>query len=102
MAPPLTVACVGSSSTAGKGQAFNWIVELEQRPQNRRFAFRNFGIGGDLSFYVLERLPQVLDCRPRIVVVAIGNNDAWALASAKTRRSFRSIKRLPHTPPAAL
>ena len=57
MAPPVTVACVGSSSTAGKGQAFNWIIELAQRPQNRRFAFRNFGMGGDLSFNVLERLP---------------------------------------------
>ncbi|MGA2398357.1 MAG: GDSL-type esterase/lipase family protein [Steroidobacteraceae bacterium] len=101
MVPDITVACVGSSSTAGKGQAFNWVGELEQRPQNRRFAFRNFGIGGDLSFNVLERLPQVLDCRPRIVVVAVGNNDVLALASAKARRFFRIFKRLPHDPSAA-
>lgn len=101
MAPLVTVACVGSSSTAGKGQAFNWIVELEQRPQNRRFAFRNFGIGGDLSFNVLERVPQVLDCRPGIVVVAVGNNDVLALASAKARHFFRIVKRLPHAPSAA-
>lgn len=101
MAPPVTVACVGSSSTAGKGQAFNWIVELEQRPQNRRFAFRNFGIGGDLSFNVLERVPQVLNCRPGIVVVAVGNNDVLALASAKARHFFRIVKRLPHAPSAA-
>ena len=101
MTAPLTVACVGSSSTAGKGQAFNWIIELEQRPGNQRFAFRNFGIGGDLSFNVLERLPQVLDCRPRIVVVAVGNNDVLALASKKARRFFRIVKRLPHDPSAA-
>ena len=101
MATSVTVACVGSSSTAGKGQAFNWIVELARRPQNRRFSFRNFGIGGDLSFNVLERLPQVLDCRPKIVVVAIGNNDVLALASPKARRFFRIVKRLPHTPSAA-
>ena len=101
MAASVTVACVGSSSTAGKGQAFNWIVELAHRPQNRRFTFRNFGIGGDLSFNVLERLPQVLDCRPKIVVVAIGNNDVLALASPKARRFFRIVKRLPHAPSAA-
>ena len=101
MARPVTVACVESSSTAGKGQAFNWIIELEQRPQNQRFAFRNFGIGGDLSFNVLERLPQVLDCRPRIAVVAIGNNDVLALASPKARRFYRIVKRLPHNPSAA-
>jgi lysophospholipase L1-like esterase len=97
----VTVACVGSSSTAGKGQAFNWIVELAHRPQNRCFTFRNFGIGGDLSFNVLARLPQVLDCRPKIVVVAIGNNDVLALASPKARRFFRIVKRLPHAPLAA-
>lgn len=101
MPTPVTVACVGSSSTAGKGQAFNWILELEHRPQNRRFAFRTFGHGGDLSFNVLERLPQVLDCRPRIVVVAVGNNDVLALASPKARRLFRILKRLPHKPSAA-
>jgi len=101
MSPDLTVACVGSSSTAGKAQAFNWVGELERRPQNRRFAFRHFGIGGDLSFNVLERLPQVIDCRPRIVVVAVGNNDVLALASAKARRFFRVVKRLPHDPSAA-
>lgn len=98
---PVTVACVGSSSTAGKAQAFNWTVELAHRPQNRRFTFRDFGIGGDLSFNVLERLPRVLDCRPKIVVVAIGNNDVLALASPKARRFFRLVKRLPHTPSAA-
>jgi lysophospholipase L1-like esterase len=101
MATSVTVACVGSSSAAGHGQSFNWTVELAHRPQNQRFTFRNFGIGGDLSFNVLERLPQVLDCRPKIVVVAIGNNDVLALASPKARRFFRIVKRLPQAPSAA-
>jgi hypothetical protein len=43
----------------------------------------------------------VLDCRPRIVVVAVGNNDVLALAWAKARRFFRIIKGLPHNPSAA-
>ena len=101
MAAPVTVACVGAGSTAGKGRAFDWIVELAERPQNRRLTFRNFGFGGDLSFNVLERLPQVLDYRPKIVVVAVGNNDVLALASPKARRVFRIVKRLPHSPSAA-
>jgi len=33
------IACLASSSTAGKGQAFNWINELERRPNNRDFTF---------------------------------------------------------------
>lgn len=95
------MACVGSSTTAGKGQAFDWIAALEARPQNREFRFRNFGVGGDLSFNVLERLPQVLDCRPKAIVVLIGSNDALALVSAKARRFLRIVKRLPHNPSAA-
>lgn len=95
------VACVGSSTTAGKGQSFDWVGALRDRPQNRRFQFRNFGIGGDLSFNVLERVPQVLDSRPSIVVVLVGTNDALALVSAKARRFLRVVKRLPHDPSAA-
>lgn len=43
---PSIVACLGSSSTAGKGQAFNWITELQRRLGQRRFVFRNFGVEG--------------------------------------------------------
>ena len=37
--PPKIVACLGSSSTVGKGQAFNWIEELKGRARNARFSF---------------------------------------------------------------
>jgi hypothetical protein len=51
------IACLGSSSTAGKGQAFDWIGELTRRPQNERYCFRNFGVGGDLAYNALQRCP---------------------------------------------
>ena len=37
------VAFLGSSSTAGKGQAFNWIRELSQRQEKLFYEFLNFG-----------------------------------------------------------
>jgi lysophospholipase L1-like esterase len=92
------VACLGSSSTAGKGQAFDWIGELKQRPCNERFRFRNFGVGGDLAYNALQRLPDVLACRPEKVVVWIGGNDVLALVSRKVGRFFRISKRLPKEP----
>ena len=94
----ITVAFLGSSSTAGKGQAFDWIAELKRRPENKRFRFHNFGIGGDLAFNALQRLPDVLACRPQIVVVWVGGNDVLALASTKVRRFFRVFKHLPTEP----
>ena len=92
------MACLGSSSTAGKGQAFNWIRELQQRLGDRRFLFRNFGVGGDLAYNALQRLPAVVASRPEKVVVLIGGNDVMALVSSKARTFFRLSKRLPRDP----
>ena len=92
------MACLGSSSTAGKGQAFDWISELKQRPRNQRFRFLNFGVGGDLAFNALQRLPDVLASHPDRLVVWVGGNDVLALVSPKVRRLFRVTKRLPTEP----
>ena len=92
------VACLGSSSTAGKGQAFDWIGELERRPRNERFRFLNFGVGGDLAFNALQRLPAVFACHPDKAVVLVGGNDVLALVSKKVRCFFRIWKHLPREP----
>jgi lysophospholipase L1-like esterase len=92
------VACLGSSSTAGKGQAFNWIEALQKRLGQERFVLRNFGDGGDLAYNALLRLPQVIASNPRKVVVLIGANDVLGLVSAKVRRFYRFAKKLPRDP----
>jgi lysophospholipase L1-like esterase len=96
--PPYIVACLGSSSTAGKGQAFNWIEALQRRLGPERFVLRNFGVGGDLAYNTLQRLPDVIGTNPRKVVVLIGANDVLALVSAKVRRFYRVTKKLPRDP----
>jgi lysophospholipase L1-like esterase len=94
----MIVACLGSSSTAGRGQAFDWIAELKRRPRNQRFRFQNFGVGGDLAYNALERLPRVVACRPEKVVVWIGGNDVLALISSKMQQFLRLSKHLPKPP----
>ena len=92
------VACLGSSSTAGKGQAFNWINELQRRLGQRRFIFLNFGVGGDLAYNALQRLSDVVASSPKKIVILIGGNDVLALVSTNARRFFRFSKRLPRDP----
>jgi lysophospholipase L1-like esterase len=92
------VACLGSSSTAGKGPAFDWIGELARRPRNGNVRFGNFGRGGDLAWNALQRVPSVVASRPAKVIVWVGGNDALAMASPKLRRLFRLWKRLPRDP----
>jgi len=96
--PVETVACLGSSTTAGKGQAFNWIQALEKRPQNKHYRFVNFGVGGDLAYNALERLSSVAACHPDKVVILIGGNDILASVFKNARRFFISWKRLPKDP----
>src|SRR5436305_1754160 len=93
------VACLGSSSTAGKGQAFDWIGELRRRPQNRNVQFRNFGVGGDLAYNAVQRLPNVVACRPDCVIVWIGGNDVFAETFENVRKLFRSGNECRKLPP---
>lgn len=93
----IRVAFLGASSTAGKGQAFNWIRELSQRQENRCYEFLNFGVGGDLAYNGLERLPKLIECRPRCAVIWIGANDILAMTFPKFQRLAKWWKKLPQT-----
>jgi lysophospholipase L1-like esterase len=92
-----TVACLGSSTTASKG-TYRWITELESRPQNSRYRFVNFGVGGDLSFNLVRRLHRLIDTRPDRVIVLIGTNDILAGVFPNFRRVVRLWKGLPGEP----
>jgi lysophospholipase L1-like esterase len=92
------VACLGWSSTAGKGQAFDWIAVLKQKSRNERFRFLNFGVGGDLAYNALQRVPVVIECHPDKALVLVGGNDVLALVSRKVKRFFRIWKHLPCEP----
>jgi lysophospholipase L1-like esterase len=94
-----TVACVGSSTTAAKG-TYRWIAELESRPRNGRFRFVNLGVGGDLSFNIVRRLPRVIATQPDRVIILIGTNDILASVFPNFRRMVRLWKGLSDAPAA--
>jgi lysophospholipase L1-like esterase len=96
---PVVVACLGSSSTAGQGQAFGWIDELSTRPQNARFSFRNLGVGGDLAYSALQRVPSLVAIRPDKVVILLGANDVLTLVFKNVRRMVGGLmKHIPRDP----
>ncbi len=96
---PIVVACLGSSSTAGQGQAFGWIDELSSRPQNKRFRFQNLGVGGDLAYNALLRVPSVVAVHPDKVVILLGANDVLTQVFTNVRRLVGGfMKHLPKDP----
>jgi lysophospholipase L1-like esterase len=98
--PVETIACLGSSTTASRG-TYKWIDELQKRPQNSRFRFANFGVGGDLSFNTVEVVDRVIALRPRRVIALIGANDVMASVFPNFRRFVRVFKRVSDEPSPA-
>jgi len=92
------VAFLGSSSTAGKGQAYDLVGDLRQSIGDARFEYKNFGVGGDLAYNAMLRVPDVVRCQPQKVIVWIGANDAMALSSKQAERLFTFSRRLPRKP----
>ena len=91
------VACLGASATAAVG-SYDWIRDLEQRPDLASFRFFRFAEGGDLAYNGLERLPYVINCHPDTVIVLLGENDVLALISQKHAQFVRLTKHLPKNP----
>lgn len=96
----MIVACLGASHTEAKG-SYDWIGDLQSRPQNATVRFVNLGVGGDLAYNALKRLPTVIQCRPDKVVVLIGTNDVLTAIFPHARRLLGTWKRLPQAPSAA-
>jgi lysophospholipase L1-like esterase len=95
-----TIACLGSSTTASRG-TYKWIDELQNRPQNSRFRFVNFGVGGDLSFNTIGVLDRAVSVRPERVIILIGTNDIVASVFPNFRRFVRVAKRISEEPSPA-
>jgi lysophospholipase L1-like esterase len=95
----MVVACLGASHTEAKaGGSYDWIGDLQSRPQNASIRFVNLGVGGDLAYSALKRLPQVIQCCPNKVVVLIGTNDVVTSIFPNARRFLGTWKRIPQEP----
>ncbi|MFE9328895.1 SGNH/GDSL hydrolase family protein [Nocardia sp. NPDC052278] len=88
-----TVAVVGSSTAAGRGQVFDVVGELRRRPRNARFRFHNFGVGGDRAVDTLKRIPKIADAAPDRIIVIIGGNDILTSVFPVLARMLGSWKR---------
>lgn len=93
----MVVTCLGASHTEAKG-SYDWIGDLQARPQNASVHFVNLGVGGDLAYSALQRLPDVIQCHPDRVVVLIGTNDVLTATFQNAWRFIGNWKRLPQEP----
>ena len=93
-----TIAFIGSSTVRSRAHIFNWIQELNSRPENRGCRFLNFGRDGDLVWNANKRLSKVIRADPDKVVILAGNNDVLTRVFWKAKMVLVSARRSPSTP----
>jgi len=94
------VVCAGDSITHGVVSA-NYVEMLERRFAADGYEFVNAGINGQLAYNLLQRLDNVVACRPDVVTVLIGTNDVNATFSQAWEDTYRKEQKLPEKPTLA-
>jgi len=87
------VLCLGDSITHGH-LGSDWTNLLA----SRGLAVVNGGINGELAWNVVQRVDRALACRPDVVTVLIGANDAMAAQNEASGRRYLRMVNLPRLP----
>jgi lysophospholipase L1-like esterase len=89
------IACIGDSLTHGNiGDC--WVESLrDEYPED---TFLNEGINGDVVWQVQQRIEPILSCKPDIVILMIGSNDAMASFNKHSGERYKHNNNLPEVP----
>jgi lysophospholipase L1-like esterase len=100
----LRIACVGDSHVYGafvpRAEAFPEQLDRILLRQGVPVDVHNYGVPGQNSLQVLERLPRILErVRPHVVIVLVGHNNYWNLSErdveappAASRWTWRDLR----------
>jgi len=95
-APPLKLAMLGDSLTAGYGvsteQSLPVRLEAALKAEGRNVTILNDGVSGDTSAGGLDRVDWILGDKPDIVLLELGANDALrGIDPASTEKNLAAI-----------
>lgn len=87
------VLCLGDSITHGH-LGSDWTDLLSRRG----LSVVNGGINGELAWNLVQRVDRALACRPDVVTILIGANDAMAAHDEASARRYMKMSKLPRPP----
>lgn len=88
------VVFMGDSITHGR-VGVNYVDMVEKQFEGENLDFINAGINSELAWNNLQRVDEIIQCRPDIVTVLIGTNDANATMAEDTMKSYVRRMKLP-------
>lgn len=94
-----TIVCVGDSITHGR-ISVDYVNLLRDKFRAKGYRFVNAGVNGDMAYNVLQRLDEIIYCRPALLTVLIGSNDAYADLNPRNADEARKNNNLPELPNA--
>jgi lysophospholipase L1-like esterase len=85
------VVCFGDSNTHGN-VSYNWVNDLmAQMPD---YQFINAGRNSDLTYTLLNRIDDVIACKPDFINILIGTNDVNSTMDIKFEKRYQKLKRI--------
>ena len=91
------VACLGDSITHGN-VSYDWVSNLRSRFAGEPLQFINAGINSNVAWQLNQRLPEILKCKPDVVIVLIGTNDVMGSFHEADGKSYKRQGGLPSIP----
>ena len=88
------VLCCGDSITHGR-IGYDWCGALSNQDNSRIYI--NAGVNGDLAWNLYQRLDDIIRCRPNVITILIGSNDAMGSQSKLMGDDYVKRKALPRT-----
>ena len=89
--------CVGDSITHA-AVSCNYVDILSGRDSLRGYTFVNAGINSELAYNVVQRANAIVTCKPSVITILIGTNDAAASLSAANQKRYTKEMKLPRLP----
>ena len=90
------VICIGDSITHGRISQ-NYVKILKNK-LGTNYEFINAGLNSYLAWNVLERLDEIIECKPDIITILIGTNDVNAKLTLKNEKDYVKRMKLPQNP----
>ena len=91
------IVFAGNSITHGRiGE--NYVTMISEGLKDEQYDFVNAGINSELAWNLLQRIDEIIECKPEIVTILIGTNDANAMTSEKEGKSYVKRMNLPKMP----